>query len=99
MTLYHVTPSRNIASILKDGLIPQVGKYAKEMGEDTPAVFLFPCMEDAQEMKAVWLEPFYGNDLVSLEVTLPNDFPLEYTGSDYEVVSLRPIPAGAIRRV
>ena len=85
MELYHVTKSENVADIMKNGLVPSIGKYATEMGETQKAVWLFPRLEDAQEMIPVWLEPFYGSDLCILKINLPDDFPVEYTGSDYEV--------------
>ena len=44
MELYHVTKGENVASILQKGLIPTIGKYAKEMGEYIPSVWLFPVM-------------------------------------------------------
>ncbi len=96
MILYHVTEQKNLPGILREGLIPNIGGYAAEMGEKKPHVWLFPSREDAEEMIPVWLEPFYGSDLALLEVRLPDDFPLEYTGSDYEVVTTRAIPPNCI---
>ena len=69
--LYHVTANENVRSILKDGLKPQIGKYAEQMGETTPYIWCFPCLEDAYEMIPVWLEPFYGESLAILEIRLP----------------------------
>ena len=48
MELYHVTKSENVADIMKNGLVPSIGKYATEMGETQKAVWLFPRLEDAQ---------------------------------------------------
>ena len=92
MTLYHATKEENLRQILSDGLKPGIGEYAKEMGEIKAGIWLFPSYEDAIEMVPVWLEPFYGTDLALLRIDLPDNFPLEYTGSDYEVVSTEPIP-------
>ncbi len=93
MTLYHATKEENLRQILSDGLKPGIGKYAKEMGEIKTGIWLFPSYEDAIEMVPVWLEPFYGTDLALLRVDLPDNFPVEYTGSDYEIVATKPIPA------
>lgn len=92
MKLYHVTSSENVGRILHEGLIPSIGGYAESMGETQASVWLFPTLEDAEEMAPVWLEPYYGDDLTFLEVELDDDFPLEYTGSDYEVVVHETIP-------
>ena len=92
MTLYHATKEENLRQILSDGLKPGIGEYAKEMGEKKAGIWLFPSYEDAMEMIPVWLEPFYGTKLALLRIDLPGSFPLEYTGSDYEVVSTVPIP-------
>ena len=85
MELYHVTPKENAEKILKDGLSPSIGAYAKEIGETKEAVWLFTGLEEAKEMTPVWLETFYCTDLCMLKISLPDDFPVEYTGSDYEV--------------
>lgn len=92
MKYYHITKSCNVNNILKNGLVPTLGDYALEMGEYEPSVWLFIGIDEAEEMAPVWLEPFYGDDLVMLEVDLPDNFPIDYTGSDYEVVSFSTIP-------
>ena len=92
MKYIHVTQNNNLKSILKNGLIPQIGKYAKEMKECEPSIWLFPTLEDAKEMVPIWLIPSYGDNLVFLEISLPDDFPINYTGSDYEITVTRPIP-------
>jgi hypothetical protein len=90
---YHVTPRSNVDAILREGLKPAIGPYASEMGETKALVWCFPCLEDAYEMIPVWLEPFYGDDLAILELRIPEDFPVDYTGSDYELISAVTIPA------
>lgn len=97
MKLYHVTKQENVIDILRDGLIPQIGCYATEMEEKTSAVWLFPSIVDAEEMAPVWLEPFYGEELTYLEVTLQDDYPVQYSGSDYEVYVTEKIPPENIR--
>ena len=69
------------------------------MGETTPLIWLFPNIDDALEMTPIWLEPFYGDELVFLEVTLPDDFPVDYAGSDYEIVSYDKIPPEWINQI
>ena len=67
------------------------------MGETTASIWFFPDIDDCLEMIEAWLKPVYGTDLTSLEVTLPDDYPLEYTGSDYEVFVVTPISADHIK--
>lgn len=43
--LYHVTPARNLESILQNGLIPQIGATAALYGESTKNVYLFTSSE------------------------------------------------------
>ena len=88
---YHVTPSKNVTNILKEGLIPKIGNYSKEMGENIKAVWLFPDIDDAEEMTPIWLESFYEEELTILEIDLPDDIPVECSGSDYEVYVTRTI--------
>lgn len=97
MKLYHVTPGHNLDGIFKKGLIPQKGAYASEMGESEKAIWLFQTLEDADEMIPIWLEPFFGDDLVILEITLPDDYQLEYSGRDYEVYTTMKIGPEHIR--
>lgn len=87
MKYYHVTPEKNLKTILQEGLKPMLGKYSEAMGETEAGIWMFPSIEDAKEMAPIWLEPFYGTDLILLLVDLPDGWPLEYTGSDYEVIS------------
>lgn len=96
MVLFHVTSRKNLESIMKSGLVPQLGKYAREMGETRPSVWMFPCLEDAQEMAPIWLEPFYGADLGFLRIDLPDDFDIETTGSDYELFTTERIAPNRI---
>lgn len=92
MVLFHVTRRENVESILINGLIPQLGRYAQEMGETVPAVWLFPCLEDAEEMAPIWLEPVYGHDLAYLRIELPEGYDVQETGSDYELLGTERIP-------
>lgn len=97
MKYYHATPVSNADAILKEGLTPKIGAYASEMGEATKAIWMFPSVEDAEEMIPIWLEPIYGDDFIILEITLPDDWEVEYTGSDYEVYTTKKIDPEYIR--
>ena len=51
-TCVHVTSAKAIASILKEGLVPQVGPLS-QMRDEHPGVFMFPSWDDM--MDANWL--------------------------------------------
>lgn len=94
MILYHATLKSNLDSILEKGLVPQVGLRSKKIGE-TPAVFLFPSYEDCTNALGNWLgeefdeiEPY--QEVISLKVSLPDNFPLE-NSAPYEKISRQKI--------
>jgi hypothetical protein len=44
--LFHLTPSSNVAGILRDGLVPRIGPRATKLGERRPVVYMFSNMDD-----------------------------------------------------
>lgn len=97
-TYYHVTPKENLSSVMKYGLIPQVGERSKELNEGK-AVFLFPTEADMEDALQNWLSDCFNEDvkLVSLEITLPDDFPIQDSTVDWEKISKRVILPQYIR--
>ncbi len=93
-TYYHISPSSNRRSILKNGLIPQIGNNSESLGEIEDGIYLFPSMDDLENALSNWLGELYDDDEIELdifEVTLPENFPLE-SDVEYEVRSLTQIP-------
>jgi hypothetical protein len=92
-TYYHVTPKENLSSVMKYGLIPQVGEWSKELNEGK-AVFLFPTEADMEDALQNWLGDCFNEDdeLVSLEITLPDNFPIQNSTVDWEKISKSVIP-------
>lgn len=89
---FHVTPKKNIESILANGLIPQIGERSQEIGEVQEAVFLFPNFEEMNNALTNWLGDCFEevDELVILQIDLPKDFPIyreiDSNGNDfYEV--------------
>lgn len=64
---YHVTPVKNVASIMRTGLVPFIGECARACGETTPAVYLFGSREDVDTALMNWLGDEFDDD-VSLAV-------------------------------
>jgi len=103
-TYYHVSPKENLDSILKNGLVPQVGERSEELHEEE-GVFLFPSKEDMESALGQWLGDWFGDDededdyvrLMSLEITVPNDFPILDSNVEYEKISKICIPPEFIK--
>lgn len=100
MPLYHVTLISNLESIMANGLIPQVGALSEMVGEQ-PGVFLFPNYADCENALWNWLgeeleELTPNEEAVSLEINLPDHFPLEES-VEWERISREVIPPQYIR--
>lgn len=101
---YHVSLKENLKSIMDKGLIPQIGDRSREANEEQ-AVFLFPTKEDMEFALGQWLgdwfEPEDDEDdevvLMSLEITLPDDFPIFDSTVEYEKFSKITIPPKYIK--
>jgi hypothetical protein len=77
---YHVTPRRNLQNIKKTGLVPQVGERSALLGEDS-GIFLFGDLDAMETALMQWLGDAFDEDedLVVLEIALPDGFPVEET--------------------
>lgn len=95
--LYHVTPPANIAGILQNGLLPQIGERSAIAGETIPAVFCFSSLDDVESALMNWLGDQFDDEqpLSLLQLVLDSDADLG-EGADYEVVVLSPIRAESI---
>lgn len=95
---FHVTPIQNVPSIMKNGLIPQIGERSGAQGEEIPAVYLFPTKDDMDNALSNWLgdwfEDTYGPDveLAIIRVSLPKSVFVHYTFDvSYECYVTEPI--------
>lgn len=90
---YHVTTNENWLKIKDSGLQPAIGKLSETLCEITPRIYLFRSETDMENALYNWLidaiESAYGEDteIVMLEVTLPDDFPIIDDKSIYESYS------------
>jgi hypothetical protein len=98
--LYHVTEKSDLQDILTQGLVPKLGPRSIEAGESNPAIFLFPDIEDMDNALMNWMGECWDEDddteLVALEITLDDNFPLVQTAG-WEYMSLNPIEPSCIR--
>ena len=91
---YHVTLTKNVASIMKTGLKPMVGDRAQQI-EGKPAVFLFKTIDDMEDAILNWLGDEFDEDesLTLLKVNLPPNFPVNHDKSvGYEYFTFKTIP-------
>ena len=100
---FHVTPMENVQNIMEHGLIPQIGEHSGAQGEETPAIYLFPTMDDMDNALSNWLgewfEDAYGPnvELAIIKVSLPKDVYVHYDPkAPYECYVTEPIPSGQL---
>jgi hypothetical protein len=97
-TAYHVTLTRNIPKVLREGLHPRRGPRSRRLGESRKAVYLFRSREAAAGGLANWL----GDELPEEEpvalvlVNLPAGILTLDTTAGYELVIAERIPPGSL---
>ena len=94
--LYHITPTANLPSILSSGLKPQIGIRAQAAGETTPAVFLFPSIDAAENALLNWLgDAMEDTPLTLLKVDLAAQSSMP-SSTQWELMELTTIPPAQI---
>lgn len=76
MALYHLTTRRNAQSILKHGLIPQIGPRSKRFGEPEARIYCFSSAVAAKDALGNWMGQELRKDVgkfqaAVLQVDLP----------------------------
>lgn len=100
---YHVTLKDNLESIMNYGLVPMLGKLSQMCDEHLHRIYLFNNMNDMEIALQSWLgeainEEFGENVMCcSLEIVLPDDFPISEGDVEYESYSYITIPSQYIR--
>jgi hypothetical protein len=94
---YHVTTKSNYNSIVKEGLLPKIGKRSSKI-ENEPKIFMFSNKDAMMDAVVNWLGDEFEEDeeLVVLKITLPEDFPVEHNG--FEVTTNKVIPPQYIQK-
>lgn len=93
-TVWHVTPTKNLPSIMQTGLVPQIGKRSQSAGEDRPAVFVFPD-EESLEGAGEWLNDAMPRHAALLKVRVPKNW-ISHSSVDWEQMVTKPIPPDRI---
>ncbi len=84
---YHVTPFKNLVSILEKGLIPNMGDRSNRRKESRNLVYLFPCIDDMENALTNWLGDEFEDEerLVLLKIFVDDDKVYETT--EWELVT------------
>lgn len=73
--VWHVTPTENIPSIRKQGLVPQIGTNSSELGEIDNAIHVFYNKDTMEDAIGNWDMPSWGEEdevpLTAIEMQLP----------------------------
>lgn len=68
---YHITKTSDLVSIMKEGLVPQIGDRSELAKEQEPMVYMFKSLDDAIDGVCNWLGDEMGDEELSLlEVSL-----------------------------
>ena len=85
---YHVTPTRNLRSIMKNGLRPQIGDRSSQLDGEVEGIFLFPSLNDVEAAVSSWLGDEFDEDeelsLLAVDITGLEDNIVQ--GADYETI-------------
>ena len=85
---YHVTPTRNLRSIMKNGLRPQIGDRSSQLDGEVEGIFLFPSLGDVEAAVSSWLGDEFDEDeelsLLAVDITGLEDNIVQ--GADYETI-------------
>lgn len=98
MSLYHVTPAQNIDSILKDGLIPQIGARSA-LANDRCAIYLFKGRNSVDNAMMNWFcDEFDEDETFALFKINRNalDKGYAYSEVEWELAYTKTIPPAAI---
>ncbi len=92
---FHTTPTRNWQNIQNEGLVPTIGPRSKQLSTEKDGVFMFVNEEALDDALSNWLGDQFdcSEELVTMKVTLPDDFPIEISDAAYEVISRTPVPS------
>lgn len=95
--LYHVTPAKNLPSILRHGLTPNVGSRAAKIYGEQSGIFCFPDKVSVEDAMMNWLGDQFEDEPLTLLAIDSTGLSGKYTpGAEYEVVITSPIPAANI---
>jgi hypothetical protein len=98
--LYHVTPTRNVKSILARGLVPSIGARSSQLETDSNLYF-FPNKDAAEDALMNWLgDEFPEDEPLALLAVSSRGLEGKFTpGAEYEYTVSSPVPPQNIKVV
>jgi hypothetical protein len=98
-SVYHVTPSENLDSIMSQGLIPQKGERSRKILDEKPAIYCFPDKNTMEDAVMNWLGDEFDEDeaLALLEIDTTGLDGQVTDGAKYEIAITSSIPVENIR--
>lgn len=97
---YHVTPTKNLESIFKQGLKPTLGDRSSKISGEQKGVYLFLDKISAEDAVMNWLgDEFDDEPLTMLEVDITGLDKYISKGADYELVINKTIEPNRIKKV
>lgn len=86
--VYHVTPTQNLRSVMKNGLVPNIGDRSSKIAGEQSGIYLFPSVEAAEDAVMNWLGDEFDEDepLTLLKVNIDGLEKYIRQGADYELI-------------
>ena len=99
--LYHATPTRNLKSIMKTGLVPNIGDRSSKITGEQSGIYLFPTVEAAEDAVMNWLGDEFDEDepLTMLKVNVAGLENSIGKGADYELIANTTIEPNRIHKL
>lgn len=98
--VYHVTPTKNLKSIAKQGLVPTVGDRASQITGEKSGIYVFPDQISAEDAVMNWLgDEFDDEPLTMLKIDITGLQNHISKGADYELIVGTTIEPKRIKKV
>lgn len=98
---YHVTPTQNLRSVMKNGLVPNIGDRSSKIAGEQSGIYLFPSVEAAEDAVMNWLGDEFDEDepLTLLKVNIDGLEKYISQGADYELIVNTNIEPNRIKKL
>lgn len=97
---YHVTPTKNLQSIAKNGLTPTIGDRSSKIENEKNGIFLFPDKVSAEDAVMNWLgDEFEDEHLTMLKIDISGLEDSITKGAGYEMILDKVIEPSRIKKV
>lgn len=98
--VYHVTPTKNLKSIAKQGLVPTVGDRTSQIAGEKFGIYVFPDKISAEDAVMNWLgDEFDDEPLTMLKIDVTGLQDHISKGADYELIVGTTIEPKRIKKV